>query len=85
MTSSYEMWLTYNAEKNKIKFPVLPEKIAIKNGGQNMSVNIVGLGEITIRRERKALTYSFSSFLPSSSFPGIATSELVTTKKVKKK
>jgi len=85
MTSSYEMWLTYNAEKNKIKFPVLPEKITIKNGGQNMSVNIVGLGEITIRRERKALTYSFSSFLPSSSFPGIATSELVTTKKVKKK
>lgn len=82
MSSKYEMWLTYNAEKNKIKFPVLPEKITIKNGGQNTSVNIVGLGEITIRRERKALTYSFSSFLPKKSFPGISSSRVVTTKKV---
>ena len=69
MSSKYEMWLTYNAEKNKIKFPVLPDKITIKNGGQNTSVNIVGLGEITIRRDRKAFTYSFSSFLPAKSFP----------------
>lgn len=82
MSSKYEMWLTYNAEKNKIKFPVLPEKITIKNGGQNTSVNIVGLGEITIRRERKALAYSFSSFLPKDSFPGISSSRVVTTKKV---
>lgn len=80
MSSKYEMWLTYNAEKNKIKFPVLPEKITIKNGGQNMSVNIVGLGEITIRRDRKAFTYSFSSFLPEKSFPGMHTSQVVTTK-----
>lgn len=85
MSSKYEMWLTYNAEKNKIKFPVLPDKITIKNGGQNMSVNIVGLGEITIRRDRKAFTYSFSSFLPAKSFPGINTSRVVTTKKVKTK
>ncbi len=85
MSSKYEMWLTYNAEKNKIKFPVLPDKITIKNGGQNTSVNIVGLGEITIRRDRKAFSYSFSSFLPAKSFPGINTSRVVTTKKVKTK
>ncbi len=85
MSSKYEMWLTYNAEKNKIKFPVLPDKITIKNGGQNASVNIAGLGETTIRRGRKALTYSFSSFLPAKSFPGINTSQLATTKKVKTK
>ena len=85
MSSKYEMWLTYNAEKNKIKFPVLPDKITIKNGGQNTSVNIVGLGEITIRRDRKAFSYSFSSFLPAKSFPGINTSRVVTTKKLKTK
>lgn len=85
MSSNYEMWLTYNAEKNKIKFPVLPEEITIKNAGQNTSVNIVGLGEITIRCERKALTYSFSSFLPKQSFPGMSTSRVVTTKKKKMK
>lgn len=85
MSSEYEMWLTYNAEKNKIKFPVLPEKISVKNGGQNTSVNIAGLGEITIKRERKAFTYSFSAFLPAKSFPGMSTGRLVTTKKVKTK
>lgn len=85
MSSKYEMWLTYNAEKNKIKFPVLPGRITIKNGGQNTSVNIVGLGEITIRRDRKAFVYSFSSFLPKQSFPGMSTSRVVTTKKVETK
>lgn len=81
----YQMWLTFNAERNKIKFPVLPEKIAIKNGGQNTGVNVVGLGEITIRRERKAFVYSFSSFLPRQSFSGMATGLLVTVKKSSKK
>lgn len=85
MTSSYEMWLTYNAEKNKIKLPVLPEKINIKNGGQNMSINIVGLGEITIRRERKALVYSFSSFFPAQMFPGIQVEKITSPKKLVKK
>lgn len=85
MISSYEMWLTYNAEKNKIKFPVLPEKITIKNGGQNMSVNIVGLGEITIRRERKALVYSFSSFFPAQMFPGIQVEKITSPQKLVEK
>ena len=29
MSSKYEMWLTYNAEKNKIKFPVLPDRKSV--------------------------------------------------------
>jgi len=40
------MWLTYNAEKEKIQLPVLPESFKTKNGSKNDSVNIAGLGEI---------------------------------------
>lgn len=48
MSIKYQMWLTYNAEKEKIQLPVLPESFKTKNGSKNDSVNIAGLGEIVI-------------------------------------
>lgn len=65
------MWLTYNAEKEKIQLPVLPESFKVKNGSKNDSINIAGLGEITIMQSRPALQFSFSSFFPATRFPGI--------------
>ncbi len=85
VNKKYEMWLTFNAEKSKIQFPVLPECIEIKNVGSNASVDIVGLGEITIRRGRKAIVYSFSSFFPAKKFPGIKVDKIVSPKKLVKK
>ena len=32
MTTKYQMWLTYNAEKEKIQLPVLPETFKTNNG-----------------------------------------------------
>lgn len=71
MTSNYQMWFTYNAEKEKIQLPVLPDKISIKNGSKNASMDIAGLGEIVIIQDRPALQFSFSSFFPAARFPGI--------------
>ena len=71
MTSKYEMWLTYNAESEKIQLPVHPERLQIENGSGNDSVDIVGLGEIVIMRTRPALRFSFSSFFPATRFPGV--------------
>lgn len=76
MSSKYEMWLTYNAEKQKIQLPVLPEKFAISNGSNNESVNVVGLGEIIIMQSRPALQISFSSFFPATKFPGLQVSSI---------
>ena len=70
-TSKYEMWLTYNAEAEKIQLPVHPERLQIENGSSNDSVNIVGLGEVVIMQSRPALRFSFSSFFPATPFPGI--------------
>lgn len=76
MTTKYEMWMTYNAEAEKIQFPVLPEEFSVKNGSNNDSVNINGLGEIVIMQSRPAVGISFSSFFPATRFPGVQVSSL---------
>lgn len=67
----YEIWITYNAELKKIKLPVNPEQFNVKIGSNNQSVDIVGLGEITIMQSRPAIRFSFKSFFPKSTFPGV--------------
>lgn len=76
MTTNYEMWITYDAEKEKIQLPVLPESFQIKNGSGNDKVDITGLGEITIMQSRPALQFNWSSFFPAASFPGIQVSSI---------
>ena len=76
MISKYEMWLTYNAEKEKIQLPVHPERLQVQNGSRNDSVDIVGLGEIVIMKSRPAFRLSFSSFFPAAPFPGVQVQSL---------
>lgn len=76
MSIKYQMWLTYNAEKEKIQLPVLPESFQTKNGSSNDSMDITGLGEITIMQSRPALQFSFSSFFPAAKFPGLQVSSI---------
>ena len=76
MSIKYQMWLTYNAEKEKIQLPVLPESFQIKDGSSNDSLDITGLGEIIIIQSRPALQISFSSFFPSARFPGVQVESL---------
>lgn len=76
MTSKYQMWLTFNGEKEKIQLPVLPSSFQVKNGSNNDSVDVVGLGEIVIMQSRPALQFSWSSFFPATKFPGIQVSTI---------
>ncbi len=85
MNTNYEMWLTYNAEAEKIRFPVLPEKIDISKGLSSTSVNIQDLGEVVIIQDRKAIKISFSSFLPATTFPGVKYQELTPPYDIKDK
>lgn len=71
MPSKYQMWLTYDGEKQKIQFPVLPERIGIKKGGSNKSVDIQGLGEVVMMPDPAAVVVSFNSFLPAYGFSGV--------------
>lgn len=76
MSTKYQMWLTYNAEKEKIQLPVLPETFKTNNGSSNDSMDITGLGEIIIMQSRPALQFSFSSFFPAARFPGLQVSSI---------
>ena len=75
MSTKYEMWITYDAEKEKIKIPVLPETLSIDDDSGNDSVRLTDLGETTILQSPSAKQISFSSFFPVASFPGVTVSE----------
>ena len=81
----YQMWLTHNAEKEKIQLPVLPPSFQTKSGSNNSSVNITELGEIIIIQGRPALQFSFSSFFPATRFPGLQIPEISTPLELVKK
>ena len=76
MSIKYQMWLTHNAEKEKIQLPVLPESFKTSNGSSNDSIDITGLGEIIIMQSRPALQFSFASFFPAAKFPGLQVSSI---------
>lgn len=76
MVTSYQMWITYNAEAEKLRIPVLPEKFSVSLGSNNSSLDVVGLGEIVIKQARPAFQFSFESFFPRKSFPGVSVSSL---------
>ena len=76
MGTKYQIWLTSNAEKEKIRLPVLPTSFKTVNGSVNESVNISGLGEIVIMQSRPALKFSFSRFFPATKCPGIQVENL---------
>lgn len=81
-STDYQIWLTANGEKTKIMLPVNPETFTVNASANNSTVNIVGLGEITVMQGRKALQFSFSSFFPATYFPGCKVSNPPSPKKM---
>lgn len=75
-TNRYQMWFTCNAEKEKIQLPVLPTTFQTNFGSKNESIDIMGLGEIVIMQSRPALQFSFSSFFPATTFPGLQVAKI---------
>ncbi len=65
MSSSCQFWITSNAGTDKIRLPVLPEKITISHSAGNDSVSVVGVGEITVIQDRKAIEIEFSCHFPA--------------------
>lgn len=57
-----------------IQLPVNPEKIEVEVDGNNKTTEIIKLGEITLLKDRKLNSISFSSFFPADTwFPAIRT------------
>ncbi|KYG33891.1 LysM peptidoglycan-binding domain-containing protein [Alkalihalobacillus trypoxylicola] len=63
MTKSvYEFWLSQG--KEKLRLPVLPEQLNIKNMYQNESVKVAKFGDLTVMNVPGAKEISFASFFP---------------------
>lgn len=62
----YQMWLNYDNDREKLRFPVLPDKIKVTYKGNPVSISIDKLGEIFHRGARDAVTISFSTFFPAT-------------------
>lgn len=52
------------------RLPVLPETISVTYGTKNDSINVYGIGEVTIIQSRQAAIIEFSSFFPAKYFSG---------------
>ena len=77
LSNNYQMWLTFNGGTEKLRFPVLPERINIRKGLANTSVAVQGLGEVVIMQDPSALVVSFSSSFPAQPFPGVQFEDLI--------
>lgn len=62
--SKYQFWLSTNDDKERLRLPVLPGSIDMSNESKNESVDISGLGEVTVLQDEPATTIQFSSFFP---------------------
>ena len=71
MRTRYQMWMTYDGGKERLRFPVLPSSIRVAQGMMNQSVAVQGLGELAIMQDPGAMAVSFSSFFPATPFPGV--------------
>ncbi len=84
-SNGYQMWLTHNGGKQKLRFPVHPESYTVTNSSKNTSVDIIGLGEIIIKQDRPALTIEFESFFPAKHFPGVQVDKLLLPRNYREK
>ncbi|KGK88043.1 LysM peptidoglycan-binding domain-containing protein [Clostridium sp. HMP27] len=69
MKPKYEMWLTVNDNRDRLQLPVNPPSIDIDAGSQNTTVNVSGLGEVTILQEPGAKVFEFAAIFPSTYGP----------------
>jgi len=70
MSSKCQFWLSNNAGSDTVQLPVLPEQITISIDSQNETVNVSGLGEVTIIQDPAAKTYEFTSHFPAVAHQG---------------
>lgn len=70
MSSNCQFWMSNNAGTDTLQLPVLPEKITYKHNSKNDTVNVSGLGEITILQDPSALVLSFESHFPARAHQG---------------
>lgn len=73
----------YLKQKKLFEFPVLPEKVSVSYGSKNTSLQVCGVGEVTVIQDSGAASIQFSSFFPHSYFKGCRTKKVPNPKKAR--
>lgn len=82
MSSKCRMYLK---QKKLFELPVLPEKVAISYGSKNESLQVCGVGEVTVMQDSSAAAIQFSSFFPKQYFSGCKMKNIPDPQKAVKK
>ncbi len=82
MSSKCRMYLK---QKKLFEFPVLPEKVAVSYESKNESLQVCGIGEVTIMQDSSAAVIQFSSFFPKKYFRGCKMKNIPEPQKAVKK
>lgn len=69
-SNSCQFWMSNDAGTDTLQFPVLPEKLNYTHDSKNDTVNVSGLGEITILQALSAMTISWDGHFPAKSHQG---------------
>lgn len=64
MSTNYSITLTWNNEKSKLAFPVLPEKINVKKGTSNSKIDVSELGQVYEKGTPDCTEYSWDGIFP---------------------
>lgn len=78
MSTKYSVILTWNSEKTKLLFPVLPEKITVKKGTSNSKIDVAELGQIYEKGTLDCAEYSWDGIFPLHKSPVVSVSSLNT-------
>lgn len=70
MSSNCQFWMSNDAGAEAFQFPVLPEKITYTHDSDNDTVNVSGLGEVTVLQDPSPLVLSWDCWLPSKPHQG---------------
>lgn len=71
---SFDIGIFFTHKNKFIQLPVNPEKVTVTVSGNNETVEVISLGEISRLKNRKLKEISFESFFPYDSwFPAIRT------------
>lgn len=69
-SGKYEIWLTYDSNKKRMQFPILPERIQISYPDENDKTYVYGIGEVTIKKHPGAFVMRWNGFFPANKCQG---------------
>ncbi|MGG4344917.1 LysM peptidoglycan-binding domain-containing protein [Paenibacillus lautus] len=78
--SKYEIWLSFNNQKEGFQIPINPESISVSDGNKGNTYDIVSAGEINVIQNRSLSEYSFEGIFPGQKYPFTVASILLDPK-----